>query len=389
MIHKKLWFRVGLLAAAVAVVSWRFAATNGRALDIPTAEVVKGDFAMHITETGELKAKRSAIITSPNDKLITYLVPEGTWVKKGDLLVQLESAKYEIQVQECQSLVAVAEAQLDKAKSELQAQKYKEENSKKAYEALLELQRKGFAMDSEVEEARLGYLELQSKTGSFEAAVNEKRSDMARAETVLKQTQRKLEGNAVFAPMAGLVVHSFVGRPEEGKKVELGQTPYEGQPLMELPDITSMQVVAEVNEMDVEKVKVGQPVDIRLDAVPDVVFHGKVVRIGSLAQQKVNKATGSRTGVKAFTVEVDVDNADERLRPGLSASVSILVGEFSKVTYAPVHAIFNDHGTTVAYVKRGHKAQRVVVECGSSNNQFVVIRSGLQPGERVLLAQPI
>jgi RND family efflux transporter MFP subunit len=389
MFVKKTWFWVVLLVAAVAIVGWRFAKPRAPHVDIPTAAVVQGDLLLRLTETGELRAKQSATITAPNDKLITFLAPEGSWVEKGDLLVQLESGKYEMEVQERKSAVEVARAQLDKARSDLQAQLYKEESAKKQYEALLELQEKGFAMESEVEEARLNYLELQSKTGSFEAAVKEKRSDVSRARNAVKQIQLKLESNAVSAPIAGLVVYAAVGNPEEGKKVELGMTPYEGQPLMELPDISTMQVLTEVNEMDIDKVKVGQPVEIRLDAVQDALFHGSVARIGTLARHKVSRATGKRTGVKVFSIDVDVGDADERLRPGLSAIVSIHVGQFNTVTYAPVEAIFNKDGSTVAYVKRGDRAEPVVVECGSSNDHFVIIRSGLEPGDQVFLAQPI
>jgi len=389
-ILKNTWFRILLGLAVIGVAGWRFAlpGATGVGVDIPSVDVMQGSLVMTLEESGELRAKRSATITAPNDKLITYLAPEGTWVKEGDLLVQLESGKYEIAVQEARSTLSVAQAQLEKARSDLQAQKYKEEGAKKQYQALLELQSKGFAMESEVEEARLNHLELVSKSGSFEAAVNQEESEVERARNGLNQVQRKLDSNAVFAPVEGLVVYAAVGRPEEGKKVETGLTPYEGQPLMELPDVTSMQVLTEVNEMDVEKVQVGQDVEVRLDAVPDAVFSAKVARIGSLAQHKVSRASGKRTGVKIFTVEVDVTDADARLRPGLSANVSIQVEEHSSVTYAPVEAIFSKDGHTVAYVRRGRNVETVEVECGTSNDKHVIIRAGLVPGDRVLLAQP-
>ena len=99
---------------------------------------------------------------------------------------------------------------------------------------------------------------------------------------------------------------------------------------------------------------------------------------------KVSKASGRRTGVKVFTVSIDVTDADERLRPGLSATASILIDEFSQVTYAPVEAIFNADGNTVAYVKKGRGTKQVIVDCGTSNDRFVIIRSGLQPGDKVL-----
>ncbi len=385
---RKPWLSAAALVATIVLVSWRFAASGDNAGDIPAAVVAKGNLLMTLEEVGELRAKRSATIASPNDKLITYLAPEGSLVKQGDLLVQLESVKYVMGVDEGMSALDVAQAQLDKAKADLQSQLYREEAAKKQYEALLELQQKGFAMASEVEEARLGYLELQSKTGAFHASVDQERAEVARAGKTLNQTKHRLASNAVYSPTDGIVVYSPVGNVEEGKKVSVGFLPYEGQPLMELPDITSMQVLTEVNEMDVDRVKEGQAAEIRLDAVPDAVFPGKVARIGSLAQRRLNRTSGKRTGEKVFSVEVDVAAADPRLRPGLSATVSIKVEELVDVVYAPVEAVFHDQGQNIVYVKKGRRTRQVVVKCGSSNDRHVVIEEGLQAGDRVLLAPP-
>jgi len=385
---RKLWFRIAVGLAVVALIGWRFAASSGTDVQIPTTEVQSGDLTLTLSEVGELKATRSATISAPNDKLILFLAPEGTWVKKGDLLVQLESEKYKLGINEAQSNVSKSVAEFKKAESELEAQRFKEEAAKKKYESLLGLKKKGFAMESEVEEARLTYLELKSQTGSYTAAVEQMKSQMDFTHSGLDQMKLKLAANAVYAPMEGLVVYAMVGRPEDGKKVEIGMTPYEGQPLMYLPDITSMQVETEVNEMDVEKVRVGQPVEIRLDAVPDATFKGKVGRIGSLAQHRVSKVSGKRTGVKVFGVTVDVTDADPRLRPGLSAQASILIDELKQVTYVPIEAVFNEDGKTIAYVRKGRRARRVVLDCGTSNDKFVIIRSGVEPGDKVYLGQP-
>jgi HlyD family secretion protein len=384
----RLWFRIALGVVVLGLAGWRIAASTGSEIQIPTADVQHGDLAMSLTEVGELKATRSATIGAPNDRLILYLAPEGTFVKKGDLVVQLESEKYKIGIQEQASGVSQRIAGLKKAESDLESQRFKEESAKKAYESLLGLKQKGFAMDSEVESARLGYLELKSKTTSFEAAVDQEQASVEFAKGGLDQMKNKLAQNAAFAPMDGLVVYALVGRPEDGQKVQVGMTPYEGQPLMYLPDITSMQVETQVNEMDVEKLKVGQPVTVTLDAVPDASFKGSLATIGTLAQLKVSKVSGKRTGVKVFDVTVNVTDADPRLRPGLSANVAILLDQMKDVTYVPVEAIFDENGKTVAYVKRGRRARQVVVDCGLSNEKFVIVRSGLQAGDKVYLGQP-
>ena len=387
-ILRTMWFRILAAVVVVALVGWRIAASSGSEVDLPTADVTHGDLTLTLNEVGELKATRSATIGAPNDRLILFLAKEGSWVKPGDLIVQLESEKYKIGIDEQNSAISRAVATLRKAQSDLEAQHFKEEAADKNYQSLLELKKKGFAMDSEVENARLAYLELKSRTTSFDAAVEQEKSNVEFTRGGLSQMQNKLAANAVYAPMAGLVVYASVGRPEDGKKVGVGDTPFQGQPLMYLPDISTMQVETEINEMDVEKLKPGQPVTIALDAVPDAKFKGKVATVGNLAEHKVSKVSGRRTGVKVFNVTIDVLDADPRLRPGLSANAEILIDELNSVTYVPVEAVFNEDGKTVAYVKRGRKARRVIVECGSSNDRFVVIRSGLQPGDKVCLGQP-
>jgi len=381
-------FRILLAVVVVALVGWRIAGSSGGDVAVPTADVQHGDLTLVLTEVGELKATRSSTVSAPNDKLIIYLAPEGSWVKAGDLLVQLESEKYKIGINEQASVVSKAVASMKKAQSDLESQRYREESAQKNYQSLLELKKKGFAMDSEVEEARLGYLELKSQTASFEAAIEQENSNVEFTRGGLDQMKHKLSANAVYAPMEGLVVYASVGRPEDGKKVEIGMTPYDGQPLMYLPDITTMQVETEINEMDVEKLKVGQPVSITLDAVPDASFKGKISTIGNLAQHKVSKVSGKRTGVKVFDVTIDVTEPDPRLRPGLSANATILIGELTDVTYVPVEGIFNEEGKTVAYIKRGRKPKRVMVECGAANDKFVVIKNGLQAGDKICLGQP-
>jgi multidrug efflux pump subunit AcrA (membrane-fusion protein) len=121
-VFKKGWFRMLLLLAVAAVIGWRFVGTTGADLNVPTADVVQGNLELQLTEVGELKAERSSTISAPNDKLILFLAPEGSWVKKGDLLVQLESEKYKINVQESESSLQVALAQLAKAQADRQAQ---------------------------------------------------------------------------------------------------------------------------------------------------------------------------------------------------------------------------------------------------------------------------
>lgn len=357
--------------------------------NIPTAKVKKGEVVVKVTELGELRAQEQVTISAPTDKQILYLAPEGTWVEEGDTLVRFESTKYVISTEEARSGLSVARANLAKAMSEYEAQKTREESARQRYESLPALAKKGFVVESEVEQARLEYLELQSRSKSAYATVEAERANLERAQAAVNQQQRKLERGTILAPQAGLVVYALVGNAEQGRKIEVGMTPFEGMDLMYLPDVSSMLVDIEISEVDLAKVQVGQPVEVRLDAYDDVVFRGEVAEVGALAKRKMSRITGKATGAKVFEVTIKVLDSDVRLKPGLTATTDIIVSKVPEALYIPLEAVFlDDNGKTVAYVRKGGSIEARPIVIGESNDRFVIVNSGLKEGEDVLLGRP-
>ncbi len=357
--------------------------------EIPTAKARKGEVIVKVTELGELRAQDQVTISAPTDKQILYLAPEGTWVEEGDTLVKFESTKYVISTEEARSGLSVARANLAKAMSEYEAQKTREESARQRYESLPALAKKGFVVESEVEQARLEYLELQSRSKSAYATVEAERANLERAQAAVDQQQRKLERGTILAPQAGLVVYALVGNAEQGRKIEVGMTPFEGMDLMYLPDVSSMLVDIEISEVDLAKVQVGQPVEVRLDAYDDVVFKGEVAEVGALAKRKMSRITGKATGAKVFEVTIKVLDSDIRLKPGLTATTDIIVSKVPEALYIPLEAVFlDDNGNTVAFVRKGGSTEVRPIVIGESNDRFVIVNSGLTEGEDVLLGRP-
>jgi multidrug resistance efflux pump len=357
--------------------------------NIPTAKVKLGQIVIKITETGELRAQDQVTISAINDKQLIWMAPEGKWVEQGDTLIKYASEKYVISSDEAQSGLLVAQADLKKALSDLEAQRTKEEAARKSYESLPELAKKGFVMESEVEQARLGYLELKSRTVAYEAAVDAARAGVERAGRGLAQEQRKLREGVTLAPSAGLVVYATYGNVESQKKVDIGMTPFEGMDLMYLPDISTMLVDTEISEVDLSRIKIGLPVEIRLDAYSDAVFKGEIKTIADLARRKISRITGKQTGAKVFAVTVKVVDQDVRLKPGLSATAEIIVNQHENALYIPLEAVFVDEqDRTIAYVKKSGsiEARPIVIE--ESNDRVAVVKDGLQEGEELLLARP-
>jgi multidrug efflux pump subunit AcrA (membrane-fusion protein) len=356
---------------------------------IPTTEVKRGPVTIKVSESGELRAQNQVIVSAIQDKQILWLAPEGKFVRRGDTLVVLESEKYVISTGVAQSALQIERANLEKAQNDVEAQQAKEDAARKHYETLPALAKKGFVQESEVEEARLAYVELKARTRSLVSSVNAARASVDRAARAVAQEERKLKQGVIYAPSEGLVVYATSGSEEEAHKISVGMTPFEGQDLMFLPDISSMLVETQISEVDVSKVKVGQPAIIRVDAYPGVTFHGEVKSIGNLAKRKINRATGKATAARVFDLTIKVLAKDPRLKPGLTASADIIVNEYPDVVYLPMEAVFFDEkDQPVVYVKKGGRIETRPVELGESNDRVTIISKGVEPGKIVLLGRP-
>jgi HlyD family secretion protein len=380
---------LGAAAFAVLLVgSGRLRAPAGGEA-IPAAAVKRGDVRIAITESGELRAENQATVQAPTDKQIVWMVSEGSFVEEGDLLVRMEATKYEIQKDAASAGLAGAEAELQSALSRLEGQRSSEQKAYLEYEKLPKLAEKGFINQGEVESARLAYEEVRAATRSFEAAVTAARAKVEFAKRDVDEKLTKVERGTIRAPRAGLVVYATVGNASSNRKIEVGMTPFEGMDLMYLPDISAMSVDTEISEVDLARVEVKSPVEVRLDAYPDAVFHGEVTRISGLARQKISKVTGQPTGLKVFDVAIRILDTDKRLKPGLTATVDILVSDHKDVVYVPIAGIFiDDLERTVVYVKTPKGVEERPVQIGESSERVAIVTEGLSEGEEVLLGMP-
>lgn len=356
---------------------------------IPSAPVKKGHVMIKVSETGELRAEDQVVISAVTDKQILWLVPEGTWVEEGDTLIRFESDKYILSKGEAESGVMAAKADLIRAQSDAEAMEAREQAAKKNLEALPALVKKGFIQENEVEQAQLAYMEMRSKNRSLRASIAAAEANVSRANRSLEQQERKLRQGVVYAPRPGLVVYSMTGDIENQKKIAVGMTPFEGQELMYLPDISSMMVDTEISEVDLARVTTGLPVELRLDAYPDAVFKGEVIYIADLAKRKISRITGKATAAKVFDVTIKVVEQDKRLKPGLTATLDILVDQFDASLSIPLEAVFvDDQDQTIAYVKNGGRIEVRRIALAESNDRVAVVKDGLQEGEIVLLGRP-
>ena len=391
-LYRRPWVLAALAVAAVGAAWLAFAGgwlAGEGATSIPSARVQRGPVRVTVVESGELRAAEQVTISAPTDKTIVWLAPEGSRVAKGDPLVRFESRKYVISTGAAESALAVTQADLRRARSELSAQRSAEQKALLDYEALAPLAEKGFITENELEAARLAYEGVRARTRSTRAQLEAAQATVGRAEQDAQEQERKLGEGEIYAPRDGIVVYAPHGDGTTQRKIAVGMLPFEGMDLMYLPDPETMLVETEISEYDLAKIRLGSEVKIRLEAYPEIAFAGSVKRVASLARQKVSRATGKPTGLKIFDVEVEVLEKDERLRPGLTAIVEILVSEHPEALYVPLAAVFVDAlDRVVAYRSIDSGWQPRPIEIAGSTDQVVIVTDGLSEGDEIALVRP-
>ena len=218
--------------------------------------------------------------------------------------------------------------------------------------------------------------------------IERSRADVAQIENRFAQQSVQLTETRIVAPMAGEVTGKYL---EEGELVASATAGFaQGAAIVTIANLKQMQVRTNVNEVDVVKVKVGQPVEIRVDGVRNVTFHGVVASkapaslTSSQAGATNTSASASSNQVVRFEVKVRVTDGDARLRPGMTASVDILLDRKTKVTKIPTEAIRPDDSVMIM---TGTKEKPVLtprkVTLGLRSDSATEVINGLKPGEKV------
>jgi len=200
--------------------------------------------------------------------------------------------------------------------------------------------------------------------------------------------ERAVSSMSVRAPVGGMVTilpnwRNQVGWSEPPEFKE-GDRLWPGAAIAELPDLSSIQVTARVDEIDRGRVKRGQTAKVRVDAVPDREFDAKVADISPLA--KLDFSNWPLT--KSFDLVLELAAADQRLRPGMSANVRIAVERTPDSILLPSQALFLKDGRTVVYVRGAWGFDERAVEVARRTPKQVAVARGLKPGEQVALRDP-
>lgn len=386
-------------------IAWYRLSDSGPASsDALVAVVKRGDFHVTVATTGELRARNAIQVQGPSmaqavnvyQTKISSLVPEGTEVKKGDVIAQLDqgavaakladvklklqsaNAKYTSAQLDSALNLAQAREDIRSADYALEEKKLNKEESK--YEAPTIQRQAEIDYERAQRAAAQSRTSYQTKLKQAIAKMQEAAADRDQQANQLKMIEHVMGDFTVRAPADGMVIYV---REWNGQKKGVGSawTPWDPT-VATLPDLTQMESNTYVNEVDVRRVAVGQKVKITLDAEPSKVLSGTVASVANVGEQRPNQDS------KVFEVKIDVTQKDTTLRPGMTTANIIETATIPNVLSIPIEAISADSTGSFVYLKHGGGVVKQQVVTGAMNDNEIVVKQGLAQGDQVLLVPP-
>jgi HlyD family secretion protein len=400
--HRAIAVTLILAASGIGVYGW--VRSLKKEPTVPSFEVQPAEFLDVIQFRGNMKALKSITISAPPDVgtlQIVKLAADGSAVKQGDVVVEFDPSKTRTDLETDKSSLKSAEAETEQ--SQAQGRLTQEEDTtavmKARYDveaARLDAGKEEIVSQIEGAEAKLKVADaeqalrqaeqkLKADGAKTEATIGGHRNATSKARFDKDRAERALASMVLKAPSDGNI--SLVSVWHEGSEgtFKPGERAWPGSPIAELPDPTSLRVVAHVDETERGRLSVAQPVTVQLDAVADRQFTGKIERIGTIATSDFSAGWPIP---RNFTLEIALDQKDLRLRPGMTAQVTVIVDRIPNAISIPVQASFMKSGRTVAYVWNGSGFEERAIQIERRSRDRALVGSGLKPGDTVAMKDP-
>jgi HlyD family secretion protein len=313
-------------------------------------------------------------------KIERLYIKEGDIVRKGQKLIDLERPAYEAQLQRAQAELANRRIEVQRAHVALAT-------ADLTYKRAVSMQNQGLSAQELFEKAKLDIENARAGYASSQEGVRQ-------GQALLTQAQTDLSHTTIVSPIDGKVVQL---NAHEGEVVVTGTMNNPASVIAVIADLGEILAEADVGETEVVGVKLGLPAKIKVDAVPDKEYQGSVVEIGSSATQRV----GSGAGMRYFKVKSAISNADDRLRPGMTAQVSIITSSEPNAVAVPIQSVVervpprpgqkktdtvdeNAPKKKYVFVVKDGVARMTEVTTGISDTTHVAITQGLKAGDQIV-----
>jgi len=437
----------------------------------------RGPFEIRVKASGVLRAETSVPVgVRPRGQVMVWLLPEGTMVKKGDMLARFDDTTFRDDVARLRVELDIAQARLRERQEQLEATRedlkaratmleadltaaemelkrlkdlprkedlqraqldldYASRNLEVASadcERFKALAAKGVVMVSELKEKEMAVVtaradaeaariqfqlvrdgataqemetarlraqqvsidlqqvrsELPGQLRVCEGLVTEAQTEVDKAQSRLDEAVESLDAMQVKSPADGMLVHRTI----HGRKIEPGTSFWASASLFDIVDVSKMFVRVKVLESEVRSVQESQQAEVRVVTMPDRVLRGRVSKVAKVGKDKSEdelmtwKEMRAKAGVQAFDVEVTIEETDPRLRPNVTAEVTIQVARLEDVLKLPLDAVVTQDGKPVVRLLTWRGTSFRPVQLGPAGGDWIVVTDGLDEGDRVVLS---
>ena len=369
-------------------------------------KIKKGDLEVVVNCKGEIKGEKYTEINLPdavcNEDLRVYqlkiidVILEGKEVKKGDYIAKLDEGQFANMMQDIikqkevmdadmrnvliDSAVSlngrredINNAKLDQEYLNIDLEQSKYESQAYQRKTQMQFEKGEIGVDKLKRDYLLEKNRLKIRVGRFKTRVAEFQSR-------IDKYQEALAATTITAPEAGIVMFAkdWSGK-SYGKDTEINIW----RPLIAtLPDMSVAITETYIREIDISKVQLNDSVRITIEALPDKIFWGKVIKIATIGEDHPD------FDMKAFKVIIRFDRSDKDMKPGMSANNDIIINSYKDKLLVPLKAIYSKNGKQIVYLKRGGDITEQEITTVAENEQFAVVDKVIKEGDIVLLYQP-
>jgi HlyD family secretion protein len=425
---KKIAVGLGIALVLAGVVGFTVYQSRRNVVTVQTGKVQVQDLASVVSGSGEIKPKNYVNVSANAFGKITKLfVKEGAHVKKGQLLAQLENVQSSADVAAtkaslgaartdaiaAQAALNTAFAQLDHSKAEAEGAKLDWLRAQGLYKDALIAKADYDARKAASDAANAGVAQAEAQVAQAQAQLDSSHGRIGQTQATLRRVADVLDKTYYFAPYDGLVTNLPV---REGETVVIGIQNSPGSTLMTIADMSVITAEVKVDETDIVNVKLGQPAEVTIDAIPNKTFKGTVTEIGNNAVVRSTGVSTSQQNIasqeaKDFKVVITVENPPDNLRPGLSTTAKVTTATRPNVLAIPIQALTmrrksdleeQKKGSVQAaapspsskqddkkeiqgvFVVRNKRAVFVPIETGVSGTTDIEVMKGLQQGDEIV-----
>lgn len=402
-----IWVIILMAMAGGGFAAYRY--STSKPVEVPVVSVRKGEFTITVKTRGEIRSTRSTILSAPQvpSIRITKLAESGKPVKAGDVVVEFDTAQLENYFLDRQTSVRTVDKEIVQQKASHKITDEADAINKmtatyNVQRAELEASKAEILSEIEGAKNRINVGISEGELKQVDATINAhdvtQQADLERLESRKDKYNRDVE--RVKSYLSRMVIHA----PSDGivnllpnfrAQGSWGQTPpafkegdnaWTGAAIAEIPDLSEMRIELKLDEVDRGKIKLGLPVKVRVDAIPDKEFMAQLDWISPIAT--VNFRGPGVSNEKTFPARATLKNLDPRLRPGMSASAELLIESVPDSLLIPTRASFSQNGKPSVWVQSGQQFAVRRIEVSKRNENDIIVLSGLKEGERVALENP-